>query len=249
MKEEAINRIREHYQQIKNVYEWQMSLKKELLELKEDSKVKRYLELLSSIDEETIKAVIFKYTAEEQLINIAYERLPRVFSENMTDSNKIMVYMGSYIIDIATKEPYITYERDPKTSYKSYKDLETTKIYNIDKDKCLKFEEKCLTLYLPISEYSQEEYYQRYINLQNWFKARLLYHSQSDVIEEMKKLYAREYSRLYPAFHSITKVADLPIDEYVTSHPAEGFIENMCLSKEEYMTVKLYIKQLEKKSI
>ena len=45
-------------------------------------------------------------------------------------------------------------------------------------------------------------------------------------------------------FYKIDTITDLPINEYVNRYPADGFIENYCLSSEELMRVKLYRKQL-----
>ena len=153
----------------------------------------------------------------------------------------IMVFMGSYIKN--NSSDYLTYERDPDTSYKIYIDLETMNLYIIDKEKCLEFENKFITLYLPISEYTIDEYYQKYIELQNWFKIQLMYRSQSDVIKELQEKYEKKYKNIYPYFQRIDTLIDLSIEDYVKTHPTDGFIENYCLSQEESMRVRLYRKQ------
>ena len=175
----------------------------------------------------------------------AYQAVPEVFEEHTINSNYIMVFMGSYIKKSSEEQEddYMTYERDPDTSYKSYMDLETTEWYNIDKDKCLEFEKEYLTVYLPISEYTEEEYYKKYIKLKKWFRTQLIHRSQSDVIKELQEKYEIKYKNLYPYFHRIDTITDLPIEEYVKRHPADGFVENYCLSNEEHMRVKLYRKQ------
>ncbi len=245
MKQSALNEVRNEYNKIKNEKETLISYKNELIELTNHEKVKRFLELSQLVDEDYIGP------SEETMIMMAYQGVPEAFEGKTINSNRIMVYMGSYIQKgfREQNEDYMTYERDPNTSYKSYMDLETTEWYNIDKDKCLEFETEYLTLYLPISEYTSEEYYKKYIELQKWFKIQLIHRSQPDVIKELQEKYEREYKNIYPFFFFFFTIADLPIEEYVKKHHEEGFIENFCLSKEEQMRVKLYRKQLNEKSI
>ena len=156
-----------------------------------------------------------------------------------------MIFMGSYIKNDSGEQndDYITYERDPDTSYRSYMDLETTECYNIDKDKCLEFETEYLTLYLPISEYTEDEYYKKYIELQKWFRTQLIHNSQSEVIKVLQEKYEKKYKKIYPYFQRIDTIANLSIENYVKKHPSDGFIENYCLSQEQFMRVKLYRKQ------
>jgi len=245
MKESVLTEVRNEYKRIKKENETLIFYKKELEELKKDEKGKRFLELSELVDT--------NYTglSEEAMILRAYQGVPSSFKEHAIHSNFIMVFMGSYIEKSSERQnnDYMTYERDPDTSYKSYMDLETMKWYNIDKDKCLEFETEYLTVYLPISEYTLEEYYKKYIELQKWFRMQLIYRSQSDIIKELQEKYERKYKKIYPYFHRINTIADLPIEEYVKKHPVDGFIENCCLSSEEYMRVKLYRKQLKKNLI
>lgn len=179
-----------------------------------------------------------------------YQEISESFEEKNVNSNNIMVYMGSYIANHSEEEnnDYITYESDPDTSYKLYMDLETMECYKIDKDTCLEFELKYLTLYLPVSEYTADEYYKKYFELQQWFNEQLIHRSQSDVIKEIQEKYERKYKKLYPSFHRIDMITGLPIEGYVQTHSADGFIENYCLSDEEYKRVRLYRKQRTEKS-
>lgn len=236
MNEKAIQQARQRYNDIKTENDTLLSYKDELLKLSETKDVKRFLELSRLV------AMDYSGLSEEIIARNAYENIPSV--KNI-DSNQIMVYMGSYITNNLgeNKAAAITYERDPNTSYKSYMDLETTETYNIDKEKCSDFELESLALYLPISEYSKEEYYKKYCELQDWFKAQLLHRSQPNVIEELQKKYSKE-KVLCSSFHKIDTITGLPIDEYIKAHPEDGFVENFSLSREEYMRVKLYRKQL-----
>lgn len=245
MKESTLQEVRDEYNRIKNKKETLTSYKNELAELTNDEKVKRFLELSELVDKD------YTGPSEETIIMRAYQGVPEAFGEQSINSNYIMVFMGSYIKNSSEEQnnDYMTYERDPDTSYKSYMDLETTEWYNIDKDKCLEFETEYLTVYLPISEYTAEEYYKKYFELQKWFRTQLIHRCQPDVIKELQEKYEREYKNIYPYFHRIDTITDLPIDEYIKKHPEDGFIENFCLSKEEYMRVKLYRKQLNKSCI
>ena len=239
MKESTLNEVRSEYNRIKNERDALLSYKNELADLIKDEKVHRFLELSELVDKDYVGP------SEETMVMRAYQAVPGAVSEQTINSNHIMVYMGSFIKNRSEKQyDYMTYERDPDTSYKAYMDLETTKWYNIDKDKCLDFETEYLTLYLPVSEYTAEEYYKRYIELQKWFRAQLIHRSQSDVIKELQEKYERKYKNLYPYFQRIDTIVNLPIEEYVRKHPKEGFIENYCLTNEEHMRVKLYRKQI-----
>lgn len=237
MRNDELKKVREEYTRLKN--KTLLSYKSELLKLSKDQKVKRYIELSQLIDQ-------YKEPSEVQVIFETYQNFPELFQEQALHSSHIMIYMGSYIKKDHTT--YLTYERDPDTSYKSYKDLETTKVYHISKDECINFETEYLALYLPISEYSEEEYLERYLELQRWFKMQIIHASLSDVIDEMRKKYSRKYIELYPSFEKIETIGQLPIAEYVKNYPTEGFIETYCLSKEESMRVKLYRKQLNEES-
>lgn len=237
MKETTLREIRVKYNRIKKEKETLISYRNELLELANDEKVKRFFELSRLVDRDYVGP------SEEAMIMKAYQGVPEAFEEKTINSNHIMIFMGSYIKNGSgeQKNDYITYERNPDTSYRLYIDLETTECYNIDKDKCLEFETEYLTLYLPISEYTAEEYYKKYIELQKWFRTQLIHRSQYDVIKGLQKKYERKSKKIYSYFHRIDKIANMSIEDYVKMYPAYGL--NYCLSKEEAMRVELYRKQ------
>lgn len=239
MKESTLKEVREEYNRIKKERETLISYRNELIELANDENVKRFLELSKLVDKDYVGP------SEETMIMMAYQGIPEAFGEQNINSNHIMIFMGSYIKNDSGKQnvDYMTYERDPDTSYRLYMDLETTECYNIDKDECLEFETEYLTLYLPVSEYTAKEYYKKYIELQKWFKTQLIHHSQPNVIKELQEKYERKNKNIYPYFQRIDTIAHLPIEDYVKTHPEDGFIENYCLSHEEFMRVKLYRKQ------
>ncbi len=244
MKESTLKEVREEYNRIKKERETLISYRNELIELANDENVKRFLELSKLVNQDYIGP------SEETMIKSAYNRVPEAFGSQNKNSNHIMVFMGSYIENDSNEEigDSITYERDPDTSYKSFLDLETGEWMNIERDKCLEFETEHITLYLPISEYTEEEYYKKYIELQKWFREQLIHHSQSYVIKKLQEKYEREYKKIYCNFQRIDTIADLPIDEYVKTHSEDGFIENYCLNEEELMRVRLYRRQQSEKN-
>lgn len=233
MKDDVLKAVRNNYNERRKEKEQLLKYKAELEKLKEDKNVKRYLELLKfdNIDIPT----------ERNLIEDAYYSELEAFGKNNKNSNFLMVFMGSYIVK--ENRASITYERNPDITYRLYKDLETDKWFNISKENVLEFEKANTTLYLPVLEYSEKEYYQKYVELQNWFKEQLLNRSQEEVVCEAKKLYERKNKDLYPFFQSIEEIDNMPIVEYVKSLPEDGFIEDYCISAEEKMVVKLYRKQ------
>ena len=183
MKEATLKKVRDEYHRIKAENEILKSYKNELQELFKDEKVERFLELSKLVDKDYIEPSL------ETMIMTAYQKVPETLGKQNINSNHIMIFMGSYIRS-NSKEPcvnYMTYERDPDTNYRLYRDLETREWHGIDKGKCLEFETKYLTLYLPISEYTEEEYYKKYIELQKWFREQLIHHSQSYVIKKLQE--------------------------------------------------------------
>lgn len=165
-------------------------------------------------------------------------------TQQIKNNNNIMIFMGSYIKNSKDNNSYITYERNPDASYRKYMNLETGELVTIEKQNILNYETTNITLYLPIYEYSEDEYYKSYFKLQNWYKEQLNYHIQSDIISNLKQKYERNYKKIYPIYRQIDAINDLPIDQYIKMHPENGFIENYCLSNEEKMVAKLYRKTL-----
>lgn len=244
MKETIIQEVREKYYRAKKEKETLLSYKEELSTLLEDKNVQRFMELSKLVN------CSYQGPSEETLITQSYQEVPEAFGKQNTDSNHVMVFMGSYLKNSSNPgrcSDEITYEQDPNTSYKIYMDLETEDCYTIKKDECLAFERKYLTLYLPICEYDTIEYRKKYRALQKWFMTQLIHRPQAEVVKEINEKIERKYKALYPYFYQIDTIANLPIERYIEEYPADGFIETFCLAPEEYKRVKLYRKQLAKK--
>ncbi len=135
----------------------------------------------------------YKQENENSLINLAYDNVPYPPLEKEFFSNHVMVYMGSYIMDRNNgNNDYITYDGNPKTSYKKYLDLETYKNYDIEIDRCNEFESVFLVLYCTIKSNCEFEYRNAFFTLQKYFKQQIITRSQEDVIDDLKILYGKK---------------------------------------------------------
>jgi len=203
---------------------------KELKELLKDEKVQRYIELMQ---------INYDIHNDEELAE-------KAFNSEVT-SNNIMVYMGTYIYDVAND--YLTYDDDPEGMYKSYMDLETEQVYSILVDECKKFEERNTVIYIPVSICTANEYSKNYLTLKKWFLLELTMKHQEIVIGELKKLNEVKYKNLYLATHKYPEVVldrkekgslyTFDVDTFIKTYPENGFIENFCLTDEERKLVRL----------
>ena len=245
MKDSDLETVRKKYFRIKKKQEKTKKIKQELLELKKDENVKRYIQL-----SETLKT---RHTnlSEKEIIIQSYQD---IHIENQ-DSNHILVFMGSHEgNDPVTSS--ITYDGDPNTTYKAYLDLETEEAYNIPIANCEEFEKEHLVLYFPVCDYCYLEYEAGYSKLLRWFRAELMVRSQQDIILELQQSSRVQYDKLYSECHKLSpkqldtngnvKIIDMPIDEFVKRHPENGFVEKFCLSDEEKRRVKLYRTKMKK---
>ena len=91
MKKSTLKEVREEYNRIKKEKENLISYRNELIELAENEKVKRFLELTELVDKDYIGL------SEEVMIMMAYQKASEVFVEEDVNSNHIMIFMGSYI--------------------------------------------------------------------------------------------------------------------------------------------------------
>lgn len=205
----------------------------ELHELLKDEKVQRYIELINNN---------YDIPTDEDLAE-------RAFSNDVI-SNNIMVYMGTYIYDFG--DDCLTYDNDPKGTYKAYIDLETRDAYNILIDDCEEFETRNLAIYIPVSSISSHEYTKNYFMLRKWYLLQLLSNHQEIVIDQLKKLNEIKYKRLYLATHNNPTIElnvntpssknDFDVESFVSIFPENGFIEKFCLTDEERKLVRIHRK-------
>ena len=241
MKESTLAKVREEYKKVVNETNQLLSYKQELKSLEQDENVKRYLELLELVDRD------YEAPSIEKMIAAAYLNAN---IEN-SDSNHIMVYVGSYLRDSDMYHDNDTITQDDsKASYKAYLDLETQEAYHIAMDKIEEFEKEYLTIYLPVEGHSQNDYTRKYFELQTWFRKQLMTHSQQEVIEKLQENMDIKYQKLSSACQNnptlqlqVGKPArpvSFDVDQFVTTHPENGFLEEFCLSPENRAKVKQY---------
>ncbi len=244
MKESTLAKVREEYKKVVNETNQLLSYKQELKSLEQDENVKRYLELLELVDRD------YEAPSIEKMIAAAYLNAN---IEN-SDSNHIMVYVGTYHRDTDMYRDNDTIiQDDSKASYKAYLDLETQEAYNIAIEKVREFEQEHLTIYFPVEGFSQNDYMKKYFELQTWFRKQLMTRSQKEVIEELQENMDIKYQELSSICQNNptlqlqvgkpAKPVSFDVDQFVTTHPEAGFLEEFCLSPENRAKVKEYRKE------
>ena len=241
MKESTLAKVREEYKNMVKETSKLLSYKKELMSLEQDENVKRYLELLELVDRD------YETPSSEKVIAAAYLNAN---IEN-SDSNHIMVYVGTYHRDTDMYRDNDTIiQDDSKASYKAYLDLETQEAYNIAIEKVREFEQEHLTIYFPVEGFSQNDYMKKYFELQTWFRKQLMTRSQKEVIEELQENMDIKYQELSSICQNnptlqlqIGKPArptSFDVEHFAITHPEDGFLEEFCLSPENRAKVKKY---------
>ena len=241
MKESTLAKVREEYKKVVNETNQLLSYKQELKSLEQDENVKRYLELLELVDRD------YEAPSIEKMIAAAY--LNAKIQDS--DSNHIMVYVGTYHRDTDMYQDNDTITQDDsKASYKAYLDLETQAAYNIAIEEVREFEKEHLTIYLPVEGVSQNDYMAKYFELQIWFRKQLMTHSQKEVIGKLQENMDIKYQKLSSACQNNptlqlqvgkpAKPVSFDVDQFVTTHPENGFLEEFCLSPENRAKVKQY---------
>ena len=244
MKESDLVKVREEYKNMVKETNQLLSYKKELMSLEQDENVKRYLELLELVDRD------YEAPSIEKMIAAAYLNAN---IEN-SDSNHIMVYVGSYLRDSDMYHDNDTITQDDsKASYKAYLDLETQEAYHIAMDKIEEFEKEYLTIYLPVEGHSQNDYTRKYFELQTWFRKQLMTHSQQEVIEKLQENMDIKYQKLSSVCQNNpvlqlqvgkpAKSVSFDVEHFAATHPEAGFLEEFCLSPENRAKVKQYRKE------
>lgn len=245
MKESDLVKVREEYKNMVKETNQLLSYKKELMSLEQDANVKRYLELLELVDRD------YEIPSSEKMIAAAYLNAN---IEN-SDSNHIMVYVGTYHRDTDMYRDNDTIiQDDSKASYKAYLDLETQEAYNIAIEEVAEFEQEHLTIYLPVEGFSQNDYMEKYFELQAWFRKQLMTRSQKEVIGKLQENMDIKYQKLSSACQNNqalqlevgkpAKPVSFDVEHFVTTHPENGFLEEFCLSHENKAKVKQYRNKL-----
>lgn len=244
MKESDLVKVREEYKNMVKETNQLLSYKKELMSLEQDENVKRYLELLELVDRD------YEAPSSDEMIAAAYLNAN---IEN-SDSNHIMVYVGSYLRDSDMYHDNDTITQDDsKASYKAYLDLETQEAYHIAIEEVAEFEQEHLTIYLPVEGHSQNDYTRKYFELQTWFRKQLMTHSQQEVIEKLQENMDIKYQKLSSVCQNNpvlqlqvgkpAKSVSFDVEHFAATHPEDGFLEEFGLSPENRAKVKQYRKE------
>ena len=244
MKESDLVKVREEYKNMVKETNQLLSYKKELMSLEQDENVKRYLELLELVDRD------YEAPSIEKMIAAAYLNAN---IEN-SDSNHIMVYVGTYHRDTDMYRDNDTIiQDDSKASYKAYLDLETQEAYHIAIEEVAEFEQEHLTIYLPVEGHSQNDYTRKYFELQTWFRKQLMTHSQQEVIEKLQENMDIKYQKLSSVCQNNpvlqlqvgkpAKSVSFDVEHFAATHPEDGFLEEFGLSPENRAKVKQYRKE------
>ena len=244
MKESTLAKVREEYKNMVKETNQLLSYKRELMSLEQDENVKRYLELLELVDRD------YEAPSIEKMIASAYLNAN---IEN-SDSNHIMVYVGTYHRDTDMYRDNDTIiQDDSKASYKAYLDLETQAAYNIAIEKVREFEQEHLTIYLPVEGFSQNDYMKKYFELQTWFRKQLMTRSQKEVIGKLQESMNIKYQKLSSICQGNptlqlqvgkpARPASFDVEHFAATHPEDGFLEEFCLSPENRAKVKQYRKE------
>lgn len=126
----------------------------------------------------------YKEKKPEELI----EKSARGIKIKSDDSNKIMVYCGTYIVEKTfsqnTRE-YLTYEGNYNATYKLYLDLETSDIYKIKIADCEKFESEYTVINIPVTACNYQEYYKNYNKVRNYFLSEVINDSQEQAVKKL----------------------------------------------------------------
>ena len=228
-----LEQYRKEYNTLKQEKEALIKAQEELKELLEDENVQRYIELADLVDLE------YKPEDDYKLAEKAYS-----ISKN-NDTNKIMVYMGSYIWN---RDAEITYEDNPNATYKAYMDLESLDAYNITLDKVEEFEKNHITIYNPVDMPISHEYSRNFFKIRRWYLMELISKTPYEVINLLKKLVkfeqtkvltSSDYSQIHLNAENPITVENFDPETFVLIYPANGYVEKYCLSNDQQKLVKL----------
>lgn len=247
MNKKLLNEVKKKYFEIDQKEEY----KKELRQLMKDANVKKFIEIcnLGKVMEiEKLKETCCESNLSEvDKSELAYQLVPDAFPVDPKDSNNIIVFMGSYIKLGDDCDDCLTYQSDPETSYRVYKDLETEQYTQVLKKDCVEFEENNRVVYLPIKLYTEEAYNEAFTSLQNEFKRYAIFEDQKFLAEKFKDKYEIKYPNIYPNFYKIDTVNGMKIEDYLKAYKESGFVEDYCIDPEENKVVKLYRKRFNEK--
>lgn len=105
---------------------------------------------------------------------------------NPSTTKHVMVYMGSYIFD--GHHTYLTYNNDPRLTYKIYRDIETGYYKRVFKNDVEEYEKKNKIVFVSVRELKVEELDEEYKSLKNKYYRDLLCLDQETAYKKLKRL-------------------------------------------------------------
>ena len=107
-------------------------------------------------------------------------------------NKRMFVYMGSYATDrygiTDDQREYLTYEDNPKVSYKLYKEIETGIVAKVNITDVKKFEKENKVIFPKIVIYNIQEFNNQFSKIKIQFYKSLLYNKQKDAYKLVKKI-------------------------------------------------------------
>lgn len=121
--------------------------------------------------------------------NILLDTMHKTSFTSKKDEN-VLIYMGSYAVDkfgiTQDIREYLTYEDNPKVTYKLYKDLEHNVYYKILINKSAKFEKEHKIIFPKIDIYNIQEFDKKFSKIKLQYYKTLLYNKQKEAYKLVK---------------------------------------------------------------
>lgn len=108
----------------------------------------------------------------------------------IVEEKQVLVYMGTYVKDRKEGKynDYVTYEENPEATYKSYINLKTGEIHNVEIDKVENFINNYEIIDIPINAYNFDSYLTNYNYVRDLYLNELSSNSNEDAIKKIIEL-------------------------------------------------------------
>ena len=179
MNNQEIKLARQKYKEIQFEKQKYEKMKQRVLVLKQNPIVQEYLNLVDFVKEKREN----KNFEEHKMINQAFEG----FALETNDSNKILVFMGAYEVNVLSGTNLV---RTKDADYVLYRDLETCQFFKIETHNKKTFENENTVIFLDDSNFNSHiDYLDGFSKLTNTFFKELLVKPQEEVVKQFVKKY------------------------------------------------------------
>lgn len=105
----------------------------------------------------------------------------------VVEEKQVLVYMGTYVKDRKEGKynDYVTYEENPEATYKSYINLKTGEIYNIEISKVEMFIDSYEIINIPVDIHNFDAYLSNYNYVRNLYLNESNNNSLEKVVEKI----------------------------------------------------------------